>query len=110
MVQYQPHELDGVFGALADPLRREMLAELKLGERTATQLHQNTTVSLVAVLKHLEVLESAGLIRTEKRGRSRCCQFRPDRLAVAETWLAEMRTIWSRALRQLDDHLNEENL
>lgn len=110
MVKYRaPQELDAVFGALSDPLRRQLIDELRQGDRTVSQLHATTDVSLVAVLKHIEVMEGAGLIQTDKRGRSRLCRFRPEGLAVAETWLAATRSFWTQALLQLDDHLKEDN-
>lgn len=65
-------------------------------------------MSLPAVMQHLEVLESAGVIATEKVGRVRSCRIEPRTLRDAERWLSEQRTDWERQLDNLDDYLKEE--
>ncbi|MCG9894590.1 MAG: hypothetical protein MH204_03835, partial [Fimbriimonadaceae bacterium] len=57
--------------------------------------------------KHVEVLEAAALVQTEKRGRSRWCRLRPEGFQTAESWLAEARSFWPGALRSLHQHLEE---
>ncbi|MFN7171793.1 MAG: ArsR/SmtB family transcription factor [Fimbriimonadaceae bacterium] len=109
MVKYSDRELDEVFRALADPNRRRFVASLNSGEKTVSQLHETSDMSLVAVMKHLEVLEASGLIRTEKRGRTRFCALQPERLQNAENWLNQTRTFWSQALRRLNDHFENNN-
>lgn len=73
-----------------------------------SQLCENSQMSLVAVLKHVQILEESGLIRTEKRGRTRMCTFHPEKLQLAESWLAETRRFWTSALHGLNDYLHEE--
>lgn len=65
-------------------------------------------MSLPAVMQHLEVLESAGVIVTEKVGRVRSCRIDPRVLREAERWLTQQRTDWERQLDNLDDYLKEE--
>jgi DNA-binding transcriptional ArsR family regulator len=108
MIKYQETELDRTFGALADPTRRRFVTELRAGDRTVSQLCEKSEMSLVAVLKHVQILEESGLIRTEKKGRSRVCSFHPEKLQHAESWLAETRSFWTSALHSLNDFLQEE--
>jgi DNA-binding transcriptional ArsR family regulator len=63
-------------------------------------------MSLAAVVQHLQVLESAGLVTTEKTGRVRTCQINSPTLRAAETWLTAQRTTWEVRLDRLGDHLN----
>ena len=70
--------LDRCFSALADPTRREIVQQLARGQVSVTNLATSRGVTVAAVLKHLSVLESAGLIRTEKVGRLRQCALTPS--------------------------------
>src|ERR1700732_762781 len=73
MVKY--HRLDATFHALADPTRRAILAALKRGQRPVSVLAAPHRMSLPAVMKHLQVLEHAGLVRQKKSGRVRQCHL-----------------------------------
>jgi len=86
--------LDGVFHALADPTRRAVLARLGQGPATVKELGQPFRMALPSFMKHLTVLEDSGLIATQKVGRVRTCRIKPRRLAAAEAWLVEQRTLW----------------
>jgi DNA-binding transcriptional ArsR family regulator len=99
--------LDRVFGALADPSRREMVDRLTRGPATVSQLAQPLAMSLPAVLQHLHVLESSGLVRSEKVGRVRTCQVEPVALRYAEQWIGERRTSWERRLDRLGEYLEQ---
>jgi DNA-binding transcriptional ArsR family regulator len=99
--------LDRVFGALADPSRREMVDRLTRGPATVSQLAQPLAMSLPAVLQHLHVLESSGLVRSEKVGRVRTCQVEPVALRFAEQWIGERRTSWERRLDRLGEYLEQ---
>ncbi len=90
----QSAPLDTIFHSLADPTRRAVITRLLQGEAPVKQLAQPFAIGLPAFLKHLAVLEGAGLIRSEKRGRVRTCRIDAARLAAAETWLAEQRAVW----------------
>lgn len=99
--------LDRTFGALADPTRRAILARLRTGEVSVTELAKPFEMSLPAVSKHLKVLERAGLIA---RGRER--QWRPARLEatplkeVAE-WTERYRRFWEESYDRLEGYLEE---
>jgi DNA-binding transcriptional ArsR family regulator len=84
MVQYQP--LDRTFAALADPTRRGVLERLGRGPATITQLAEPFGISLTGIKKHVGVLEEAGLVVTEKVGRTRRCRLGPQRLDDVQEW------------------------
>ena len=108
MVELEAPELSGIFHALSDPTRRRMLLELSAGERTVSQLAQPFTMSLAAASKHIKVLESAGLIRREVRGRAHLCRLEPGPLATAREWLSFYERFWTNRLDVLDRLLREE--
>lgn len=87
--------LDTVFHALADPTRRAVISRLLKSPAPVTRLAEPFEMGLPAFLKHLAVLESSGLIHSEKRGRVRTCHINGERLATAEGWLAEQRAVWA---------------
>jgi DNA-binding transcriptional ArsR family regulator len=97
--------LDRVFHALADPSRRSMVDRLTLGPASVSQLAEPLAMSLAAVVQHVQVLESSGLVRSEKVGRVRTCSIEPEALRGAERWIAERRTTWERRLDRLGEHL-----
>jgi DNA-binding transcriptional ArsR family regulator len=94
-----------VFQALADPSRRGMVERLSRGPASVSELARPLAMSLPAVLQHLQVLESSGLVRTEKVGRTRTCTIEPAALTVAEQWLGRRRALWERRLDRLGDYL-----
>ena len=98
-------QLDRTFAALADPIRRSILARLAEGDATVNELATPFEVSLPAISRHLKVLERAGLI---VRGRE--AQWRPSRLAPAPLvdargWLEARTRTWERRMDRLDAHL-----
>ena len=97
--------LDLVFQALSDPTRRGMLERLSCGPATVSELAAPLPMSLPAVVQHLKLLETSGLVRSEKAGRVRTCRIAPDALSTAERWLVERRSVWEARLDQLDDYL-----
>jgi DNA-binding transcriptional ArsR family regulator len=107
MVELQTSRLDTVFHALGDATRRRMLRELAGGERTVGQLAQPFTISLAAASKHIKVLESAGLIRREVRGRTHHCRLDPGPLASASEWLSFYERFWTERLDALERLLRE---
>jgi DNA-binding transcriptional ArsR family regulator len=94
--------LDQVFGALSDATRRSILETLGRGPATVTQLAAPFGVSLTAVKKHLHVLEQAGLVTTEKIGRSRHCRLGTESLGDAMSWITFYQRLWERRLDGLD--------
>src|SRR6188768_1299110 len=97
--------LDSVFRALADPGRRAMVERLVRGPASVSELAAPLDMSLPAVMQHLAVLESSGLVRSEKAGRVRTCRIESAVLRTAEEWIADRRTAWERRLDRLDDYL-----
>jgi DNA-binding transcriptional ArsR family regulator len=99
--------LDRTFSAIADPTRREILERLSAGPATLSDLRRPLDMSLPGVLKHVRVLESAGLVTTARRGRTRVCRLGPDRLDDANAWISEYRTRWERRLERLALHIEK---
>ena len=97
--------LDLAFQALADPTRRGMLARLSQGPASVSELARPYAISLPAVMQHLQLLETSGLVRSEKTGRVRTCRLEPRALSTAEQWIAEQRELWEGRLDRLEDYL-----
>jgi DNA-binding transcriptional ArsR family regulator len=97
--------LDRVFQALADPSRRLMVERLSQGPASVSDLAQPLSMSLAAVLQHVQVLEASGLVRSQKIGRVRTCRIEPVALRSAEHWITERRTSVQRRLDRLGDYL-----
>jgi DNA-binding transcriptional ArsR family regulator len=104
MAKYDP-DLDLIFQALSDPTRRAMLARLGQGAVAVSALAQPTGLALPTVMRHLSVLEAAGLIVTEKAGRVRMCRVEPATLAPAADWLAAQRAQWNGRLDRLEAYV-----
>ncbi len=101
MTKYDP-ELSLIFRSLADPTRRSILARLAEEPAPVTDLADPTGLKLPTVMRHLSVLEEAGLITTSKDGRVRTCALVPGALDPARTWLDEQQAIWEARLDRLD--------
>src|SRR3982074_3360399 len=97
--------LDLMFQALADPARRGMVERLSRGPASVSELARPLSMSLSAVVQHLQVLETSGLVRSEKVGRVRTCQIEPAMLQTAEAWINERRALWERRFDRLGDYL-----
>src|SRR5215471_12348606 len=109
MVNHQPHRLDGIFGALSDPTRRAVLARLsEAPELSVTALAAPFAMSLPAVLKHLDVLEVAGLIRRRKSGRTVSCRLNAAPLQDVQRWLRHYERFWADRLDALARYLADE--
>ena len=96
-----------VFHALGDPTRRIIMEKLSAGPVSVSHLADPLKMSLAAVVQHLQVLEESGLVRTEKTGRVRTCRIEPAGLAIAEQWIADLRSLWDKRLDRLGDLLAE---
>lgn len=101
MAKHSP-ELSLLFHALADPTRRSILSRLANGPARVTDLSGPTGLRLPTVMRHLSVLEEAGLIASAKDGRVRTCAIVPEALEPARTWLDEQRSIWESRLDRLE--------
>jgi DNA-binding transcriptional ArsR family regulator len=95
------------FAALGDPTRLAIVERLARGPTSAGELAAPTTLSLPAVLKHVRVLEEAGLVTTVKRGRVRECRLRDDALVAVATWTAQQQALWSTRLDALGTLLED---
>lgn len=102
-------ELDRAFGALSDPTRRAMLTKLGHGETcTISELAEPFDMSLPAVMKHIGVLENAGLLSREKTGRTVHCRLNPAPMREAMEWLEETQRFWEQRLDALADFVGAE--
>jgi DNA-binding transcriptional ArsR family regulator len=104
MAKHDP-ALDLLFHALSDPTRRMMLTRLARGPAPVSELAGPTGLRLPTVMRHLSVLETAGLVATQKDGRVRSCVLQPEALSPMRDWLEEQRTIWEARLDRLDDYV-----
>jgi len=84
-----------------------MVERLVVGPASVSQLAEPLPMSLPAVVQHLGVLESAGLVSTQKVGRVRTCRLAPETLRRAEAWLAHQRIAWEDRLDRLGAELGE---
>jgi DNA-binding transcriptional ArsR family regulator len=101
-------ELDTTFGALADPTRRALLAHLERGEQTLSDLASPLPITLMAVQKHVKVLEDARLVSTRKVGRSRYVRLRVQGLRQATAWLQQSAARWNSAFDRLEQALQDD--
>jgi len=103
MVQYQ--QMDLTLSALADPTRRTVLERLGEGDATISELAEPFGISLTGMKKHVAVLEEAGLVRTEKVGRTRVCSLGEQRLDDVEAWIETYRRMLNERLDRLGELL-----
>jgi DNA-binding transcriptional ArsR family regulator len=108
MVKYQDKALDRTFAALADPTRRAMLAQLSAGTSVSvSELAKPFPMSLPAVMKHLDVLSDAGLVKRTKTGRVVACDLNPEPMEDAMHWLDHYLRFWTEQLDRLAAFLEE---
>ena len=111
MAKHDP-DLSLLFHAMADGTRRQILAQLAQGPAAVTDLAEPTGLKLPTVMRHLSVLEEAGLIVSSKDGRIRTCAIRPEAMEPARAWIEEQRAVWAARLDRLDQfvmRMMEEN-
>jgi DNA-binding transcriptional ArsR family regulator len=95
-------QLSAVFGALADPTRRAILAQLAKGDSNVAELSAPFRVSQPAISRHLRVLEQAGLISRSRRATARPSHLEAEPLREATAWLARYREYWDESYDRLD--------
>jgi DNA-binding transcriptional ArsR family regulator len=100
-------QLDRVFGALADPTRRAILARLADGEATVNELVALSNVSQPTISNHLKVLERAGLVSRGRNAQFRPVRLNPAPLAGAALWLGDYLGFWEESLDQLDAYVKD---
>jgi DNA-binding transcriptional ArsR family regulator len=101
------NQLTAVFGALADPTRRAILARLTSGDATVAELAAPFPMSQPAISRHLKVLEEAGLISRHRRATARLSHLEAEPLREATEWLARYREYWEESYARLDELLAE---
>lgn len=109
MVEYDSQMLDTIFHALGDATRRAMLSDLAVGDRTVGELAEPFAMSLAAASKHIKVLEAAGLIRRDVRGRTHVCALDAAPLMSADQWLGVYRRFWTSRLDSLEQLLRADD-
>ncbi len=107
MVEYSSRLLDRTFGALADPTRRRILAQLAGGEECVTDLARPHAMSLAAVSKHLIVLEKAGLVKRRRQGRVHSLALEAKPMREAQAWIDRYRKFWDGNLDQFEKYLDK---
>jgi DNA-binding transcriptional ArsR family regulator len=107
MVEYSSKLLDRTFGALADPTRRRILAQLARGDECVTELARPHAMSLAAVSKHLIVLEKAGLVKRRRDGRVHSMRLEAKPMQEAQAWINRYREFWEGNLDRFEDYLNK---
>lgn len=101
----QVEDIDRLLRALADPTRRRIVERLGSGPASVTVLAAPYPMSLPAVVQHLQVLQTCGLVASEKVGRVRTCRLELGRLNTVQDWIADRRRTWQRRLDRLGDVL-----
>ena len=105
--QSQSLAIDRTFSALGDPTRRSVVERLGRSSATVTELARPAGISLTGMRKHLRVLEEAGLVRSEKVGRSRRCELTPARLDEARAWIDDHRQMIEQRFDRIEALLDE---
>lgn len=105
---YQDPALPALFHALADPTRLAVVERLCAGPAPAKALAEPFDMALTSFLKHLRVLEEAGVIESEKTGRVRMVRLNPPRLGQAADWFRDRAGLWQGRLDRLGSLLNQE--
>jgi DNA-binding transcriptional ArsR family regulator len=98
---------DDVFYALSNATRRKVLEQLSVGPATVSALAAPFDMKLPSFVQHLSVLERSRLVKSTKRGRVRTYEIAPERLSVAEDWLAERRRLWESRFDRFDEYVKQ---
>ncbi|MBX3066209.1 MAG: winged helix-turn-helix transcriptional regulator [Anaerolineae bacterium] len=100
-----------VFAALADPVRRSLLINLaEHSPRTATQLAQDYPITRQGILKHLNILEEAGLVAVQQQGREKRYTLTPEPLTEMDRWIKDLSAKWDQRLGRLKKFLEDEDI
>ena len=107
MVQYVRPSLDLSFAALSDATRRGIIDQLGRGEASITSLADKFQMTLTGMKKHVQVLERAGLVVTQKVGRVRTCTLGRSGLKAEAEWIEAHRKLFEARFDALDDIISE---
>lgn len=102
-------EVDRIFRALADATRRDIVRRTLVQEASVSQLAQDYAMSFAAVQKHVAVLEKAGLVTKETRGRERLVRGQPETIRRAQALLDSFERVWRERIARLDDLLADDD-
>ena len=102
--------IDETFAALGDPTRAAILGRLSRGPASVTELAEPFAMSLRGVLKHVQVLEDAGVVRTVKNGRVRRCEIVRAPIDDAAEWIEQLRRRWERRLDRIESYAKTQQL
>src|SRR5688572_8855011 len=108
MVKYSDDDLDSVFAALSDRTRRHVLQSLAGGDRQVSELANEHEMSLPGFMKHLRVLEDAGLIARSKEGRVVSCELSAQPMQAASSWMQRYERFWTEKLDSLARYLYQQ--
>lgn len=97
------NNLDRLFSALSDPTRRAVIERLANGRATVSELAAPHTMAMPTFLRHIKVLEEAGLVRSVKKGRVRTCHMQAAVMNEMQGWLAWQREVWEGRLDRLQN-------
>ncbi len=100
--------IDSVFSALGDPIRLQMVETLTKGPASVSALAEPHAITLAGASKHIGVLETAGLIVREKRGRERVCTLQAEALFAARDWVERYSQFWNERFDALEAALKED--
>jgi DNA-binding transcriptional ArsR family regulator len=100
--------LDRAYAALADTTRRALLERLRQGDARITDLAKPIPMTFAGVSHHVAILEAAGLVRRDVRGREHWVSVRPEGLELAERWIADQSAFWSGRADALASRLDRE--
>ena len=100
-------QLDATFSALANPVRRAMLARLSQGEASVSELAAPFDMTLPAISRHVRVLEQAGLIVQGQRAQYRPCTLNPDPIRDVADWTEQYRAIWESSFDRMEGYLRD---
>ena len=103
----QSTQLGAVFGALSNATRRAIVMQLCEGEASVGELAKPFEMALPSLMKHIRILESSGLVASEKNGRVRTCSLQTEALATIEVWLAAQRELWEQRLDRLEMYVEK---
>ncbi len=107
MVQYSHDSLDASFAALSDATRRGVILRLGSGDASITHLANAFHMTLTGMKKHVDVLEQAGFVTTEKIGRVRSCKLGPHRLEAETAWIKNYHQLWDARFDALEEIVQE---